>query len=96
LRRQDIADPLVADPKAILPMAVAGVLRRELLCDREAVPVGLERPVQIALRDPQVADLGEADREVALPLRIANASSSRASASEALPARPSTPAIRPR
>ena len=50
-----------------LPPRVARVRARQLLADRAARLVGLERPREVALRHPHVAELVPADRQVALP-----------------------------
>jgi hypothetical protein len=52
-------------------LRVIAVGSGQALGDGEAVPVGLERLFELALRPKHVADLDVGDRQVVLPLHIA-------------------------
>jgi hypothetical protein len=58
----------VAHSKITLPHRVAGIGGGEPLSDGEAVAVGLERLVKLALRLEHVADIAVRDRQIVLVL----------------------------
>ena len=70
MRFEHIAELFAGDGQFTLPVGVGRVGLGQALCDGEAVLVGGQRLLELALRHQHVADLFVGDREIALPLGV--------------------------